>query len=102
MANEAEKTLHKMQQVLTIDANGAYETEEDKAELLWHELQNAYRSKRILSGALSGVEETSSGSIAVIYYKGQAYDYPCQRDGAESFRTERLWRNEGPSGSYFK
>lgn len=37
MANEAEKTLHKMQQVLTIDANGAYETEEDKAELLWHE-----------------------------------------------------------------
>ena len=71
MANEAEKTLHEMQQVLTIDANGAYETEEDKAELLWHELQNAYRSKRILSGVLSGVEETSSGSIAVVYYKGQ-------------------------------
>ena len=76
MANEAEKTLHKMQQVLTIDANGAYETEEDKAELLWHELQNAYRSKRILSGALSGVEETSSGSIAVIYYKGQRMIIP--------------------------
>lgn len=31
MANEAEKTLHEMQQVLTIDANGVYETEEDKA-----------------------------------------------------------------------
>ena len=29
MANEAEKTLHEMQQVLTIDANGVYETEED-------------------------------------------------------------------------
>ena len=52
MANEAEKALHEMQQVLTIDANGAYETEEDKAELLWHELQNVYRSKRILSGVL--------------------------------------------------
>ena len=25
MANEAEKTLHEMQQVLTIDANGVYE-----------------------------------------------------------------------------
>lgn len=76
MANEAEKTLHEMQQVLTIDANGAYETEEDKAELLWHELQNAYRSKRILSGVLSGVEETSSGSIAVVYYKGQRMIIP--------------------------
>lgn len=76
MANEAEKTLHEMQQVLTIDANGVYETEEDKAELLWHELQNAYRSKRILSGVLSGVEETSSGSIAVVYYKGQRMIIP--------------------------
>ena len=76
MANEAEKTLHEMQQVLTIDANGAYETEEDKAELLWHELQNAYRSKRILSGVLSGVEETNSGSIAVVYYKGQRMIIP--------------------------
>ena len=76
MANEAEKTLHEMQQVLTIDANGAYETEEDKAELLWHELQNVCRSKRILSGVLSGVEETSSGSIAVVYYKGQRMIIP--------------------------
>lgn len=76
MANEAEKTLHEMQQVLTIDASGAYETEEDKVELLWHELQNAYRSKRILSGVLSGVEETNSGSIAVVYYKGQRMIIP--------------------------
>ena len=83
MANEAEKALHEMQQVLTIDANGAYETEEDKAELLWYELQNVYRSKRILSGVLSGVEETSSGSIAVVYYKGQRGEgiYPVAFEG---------------------
>lgn len=56
--------------ILTLNSDTEIETQESKEDLIWHELQNAYRTRRILTGNLGGVEKTESGStIAVVYYK---------------------------------
>lgn len=56
--------------ILTVDASGnvAVRNAEDEA---WHELVNAYRTRKILSGNLSGIERLDAGwVVAVVYYKG--------------------------------
>lgn len=55
--------------ILTLSADSEVETQESKEDLIWHELQNAYRTKKILTGNLGGIERTEGGTIAVIYYK---------------------------------
>ena len=56
--------------VLTLDSDAVLETAQSKADLIWHEIQNAYRTKKILTGMLGGIEKTENGSlIAVVYYK---------------------------------
>lgn len=56
--------------VLTLGSDTVLETAQSKADLIWHELQNAYRIRKILTGMLGGIEKTENGSlIAVIYYK---------------------------------
>ena len=42
--------------VLTIDARDRVQTEEEREEIIWHEIRNAYRTRRILTGILGGVE----------------------------------------------
>lgn len=57
--------------VLTIDARSEVETEEEREEIIWHEIHNAYRTRRILTGQLGGVEQTDAGkTIAIVDYKG--------------------------------
>ena len=57
--------------VLTIEAGGSIETPEDQAEQVWHEIRNALRTRKILTGSLGGMERGDSGSvIAVADYKG--------------------------------
>lgn len=56
--------------VLTLDSGAVLETAQSKADLIWHEIQNAYRTKKILTGMLGGIEKTENGSlIAIVYYK---------------------------------
>ena len=56
--------------VLTIDSDAVLETAQAKADLVWHEIQNAHRTKKILTGMLGGIEKIESGSlIAIVYYK---------------------------------
>lgn len=56
--------------VLTLGSDTVLETAQSKADLIWHELQNAYRTRKILTGMLGGIEKTENGSlIAVVYYK---------------------------------
>ena len=56
--------------VLTIENRAEVETQEDKEALVWHEMQNAARTKHILTGNLGGIERTeNNNTIAVIYYK---------------------------------
>ena len=57
--------------ILTIDAHGRVETEEDKADFIWHEIRNSHIGHRILTGTLDGIERRPSGGlVAVIDYKG--------------------------------
>ena len=57
--------------VLTVEARGEVETEEVREDTIWHEIHNAYRTRRILSGQLGGVEQKDGGkTIAIVDYKG--------------------------------
>ena len=57
--------------VLTIDARSEIQTEAEREATIWHEIQNSYRTRRILTGSLDGVEKTESGlTLAVVSYKG--------------------------------
>ena len=56
--------------ILTLDSDAKLETAQSISDLTWHEIQNAYRTRRILTGMLGGIEKTENGSlIAVVYYK---------------------------------
>lgn len=56
--------------ILTLNADDEVETPQSREDAVWHELQNAYRTHKILTGILGGVERSENGStIVVIYYK---------------------------------
>lgn len=55
--------------ILTVDASAAQVQKQE--DLVWHELTNAQRTRKILCGNLSGIERLDGGCVvAVIYYKG--------------------------------
>lgn len=57
--------------VLTLETRGEVETEESREDAIWHEIHNAYRTRRILTGQLGGIEQTDNGkTIAIVDYKG--------------------------------
>ena len=57
--------------ILTVEAGGTVETGEAAADLAWHEIQNANRTRRILTGFLGGLEQTDTGkTLAIVEYKG--------------------------------
>lgn len=57
--------------ILSIDAKAEIETEEYREDTIWHEIRNAYRTRRILTGTLGGVEQTDDGkSLVIVEYKG--------------------------------
>lgn len=57
--------------ILTLEAGADVETEENLADIIWHEIHNAYRTHRMLTGTLGGLEQTETGkTIAVVEYKG--------------------------------
>ena len=56
--------------ILTLSADAEVETQESREDTIWHELQNAYRTRKILTGTLGGIEKMEGGgTIAVVYYK---------------------------------
>ena len=57
--------------ILTIRSREDVETQEDREDIIWHEIRNAYRTRRILTGKLGGIEQTDSKkTIAIVDYKG--------------------------------
>lgn len=57
--------------VLTLESRGEVETEDAREEVIWHEIHNAYRTRKILTGQLGGIEQTDSGkTIVIVDYKG--------------------------------
>lgn len=61
---------NEMNNILTLENDAAVETQKSKEDLIWHEITNAYRTRRILTGMLGGVEKLEGGStITIVYYK---------------------------------
>lgn len=90
--------------ILTIEAGGDFVTEEMQADIAWHEIHNAYRTRRILSGVFGGLEQLDSGKyVGIVEYRGyrilipmkeMIYNYPNQLQGPEyKEEMQRLHRN---------
>lgn len=57
--------------VLTIDVESRVESMEEQEDARWHQLLNAHRTRKILTGELGGVEKLESGwVVAVTYFNG--------------------------------
>ena len=57
--------------ILTVDVDAQVETAETQEDARWHQIVNAHRTRKILTGQLSGIEKLESGwTIAVTYYNG--------------------------------
>lgn len=65
------RTRARAPDILTIEARGEVTSEEEQEEAAWHEIRNAYRTHRMLTGALGGIEQLENGkSVAIVEYKG--------------------------------
>lgn len=87
--------------VLTIDSHGEAALPGSEQDVLWHEITNAYMTRRILCGTLDGVERDG---LAIVYYKGCRVAIPLTemvvnlnetntRYTSQSQRIERLVNN---------
>ena len=57
--------------ILTIRSREEVETQEDREDVIWHEIHNASRTRRILTGQLGGIEQLDNRkTVAVVDYKG--------------------------------
>lgn len=57
--------------ILTLESRSEIETDEAREDAIWHEIHNAYRTRRLLTGQLGGIEQTDNGkTIAIVDYKG--------------------------------
>ena len=57
--------------ILTVEAKTEVYTEQTRADIIWHEIQNAYITHRIMTGTLSGVECNDAGHhYAIADYNG--------------------------------
>lgn len=64
-------TRRRSPSILTVEVGDEVETEESRDDIIWHEIHNAYRTRRILTGMLSGIEQLENGkTIAIAEYKG--------------------------------
>ena len=56
--------------ILTIENGSVVETEADREDVIWHEIHNAYRVRRVLPGLFCGVEQHDGKTTALVDYKG--------------------------------
>ena len=68
---------NEMNNILTLENDAAVETQKSKEDLIWHEITNAYRTRRILTGMLGGIEKLEGGAtITIVYYKNSRVVIP--------------------------
>lgn len=69
--SQQEAPVHSNAPVLTIRNRDDVTTETEQEDITWHEIRNAYRTRRILTGKLGGIEQTDNHkTIAIVDYKG--------------------------------
>ena len=78
--------------VLTIRSRDDVETAEDRDNVIWHEIHNAYRTRKIITGKLGGIEQLDNRkTVAVVDYNGVPCHYPYQgnddQSGPQPFRS---------------
>ncbi len=62
--------------ILTLNRDDV-ETEASREEVIWHEIHNAYRTRKLMAGKLSGIEQLDNGkTIAIADYKGMRIIIP--------------------------
>ena len=79
--------------ILTIEAKAEVSTKEIQDEIAWHDIQNAYKTRRIVTGVLSGIERNEAGQYygiadytgfrIVIPLKEMFFDFPTNLQGDE-------------------
>lgn len=89
----AAESVKPRSRILTVEAKTEVYTEQTRADIIWHEIQNAYITHRIMTGTLSGVECNDAGhhyAIAdyngfriVIPLKEMFFDFPTNLYGDE-------------------
>ena len=57
--------------ILTIEVGADVRTDDELSEIAWHEINNSFITRKILTGMLGGIEQLESGkTVAVVDYKG--------------------------------
>ncbi len=57
--------------IITLEAGDMPDTQSSQADITWHEVHNAHRTRRILTGTLGGIEQTEDGMhVALVEFKG--------------------------------
>lgn len=79
------------EKILTIEAKAQVSTDDYKSDIAWHEIQNAYKTRRTLTGMLSGIEKNEAsqyyavadynGFRIVIPLKEMFFDFPTNLHG---------------------
>lgn len=57
--------------ILTIEVGADVRTDDELSEIAWHEINNSFITRKMLTGMLGGIEQLESGkTVAVVDYKG--------------------------------
>ena len=68
--------------ILTIKAGDEAQTENERAEIAWHEIRTSHIARRILTGMLGGIEQMENGATtAIVDYKGYRIVIPLKEMG---------------------
>ncbi len=88
--------------ILRLSVKGDEEEATDEEEIIWHELSVAYRTRKIVTATITGIEHTKNmDDVVVAYYKSQRIavplaemmiDLPNERQFIEGSNSERLKR----------
>ena len=88
----AEKSKKVQTPVLTLESRGEVETEASREDVIWHEIHNTYRTRRILIGQLGGLSRRTAENHCHCRLQGIPYCDPFKGDDdqcrTQPFRPE--------------
>ena len=68
--------------ILTINVGGEAQTDNERAEIIWHEIRTSHIARRTLTGMLGGIEQLENGTtVAIVDYKGYRIVIPLKEMG---------------------